>query len=231
MSGCIRTKLRTPLVAPISGMRGWYDASSRSNFTFSSGDIVSQWNDLSGNAYHAKPQVDAYDHKPTLDANVLNGKSALHFLGGSNIVDSNNKNLLFTNDSSIRTIFWVFKGSSFLLTNSGTLYDFHRNTDNTATDPPWVAQYAAANVQNGATRVNRVAVKGTTFNMPTNLNNGFNLISIETAGTVTADGFNRDRVYHSGEQWHAECIIYDTPLELNKVIQMEEYLGIKWGLF
>jgi hypothetical protein len=33
----------------------WYDATDASTFTFSSGVIVSQWNDKSGNAYHMTP--------------------------------------------------------------------------------------------------------------------------------------------------------------------------------
>jgi hypothetical protein len=231
---CLRIKNRPQLSAPIAGMRGWYDASNRDNFSFSSGDIVSQWNDLSGNAYHATPQADAYDHKPTLDANMCNGKSALHFLGGSNILDSNNKNLLFTRDTAIRSVFAVFKGASFLLTDSITTYDFHRyNADDTSPGAQlfdYVNGWSSLNIRNGLIRVNRVPYV-LTDNMPTPLNNGFNLISLVTIGNVISNGFNRDRTYHSGEQWHAEMIIYDTALELNQVIQMEEYLLAKWKLF
>jgi len=229
----LRIKNRPQLSAPIAGMRGWYDASSRDNFSFSSGDIVSQWNDLSGNAYHATPQADVYDHKPTLDANMCNGKSALHFLGGSNVVDSNNKNLQFTRDTAIRTVFAVFKGASFLLTDLSS-YDFHRAAAND-TDPSiqlfdYANNWAAAIIRNGLIRVNRVPYV-LTDNMPIALNNGFNLISLDTLGNVSSNGFNRDRTFHSGEQWHAEMLIYNTALELNQVIQMEEYLLAKWGLF
>ena len=231
-------------MAPVAGMRGWYDASDRANFTFSSGDIVSQWNDLSSNTYHATPQSDAYDHKPTLDANALNGKNALHFLGGNGVVDSNNKNLLFTADTTIRSVFAVFKGASFLLTRSASTYDFHRyNADDTTPSVPLFdgigGNYTSANLRNGTVRVNgadfAAPINSTApgGNMPTALNNGFNLISLVTTGNVSADGFNRDRTFHSGEQWHAEMLIYDTAMTMDQVIQIEEYLSDKWklGLF
>lgn len=228
-------------MAPVAGMRGWYDASARANFTFSSGNVVSQWNDLSGNTYHATPQADAYDHKPTLDANTLNGQSALHFLGGNGVVDSNNKNLLFTADTTIRSVFAVFKGASFLLTDSTSTYDFHRyNADDTTPSVPLFdgpgGNYASANLRNGTVRVNganfAAPINSTApgGNMPTALNNGFNLISLVTTGNVASNGFNRDRTFHSGEQWHAEMLIYDTALTMDQVIQIEEYLSRKWGL-
>jgi hypothetical protein len=39
-------------VPPVSGFSVWLDATNTSSFTFSSGSIVSQWSDLSGNGYH-----------------------------------------------------------------------------------------------------------------------------------------------------------------------------------
>ena len=37
----------------VSGLQLWFDASDASSFTYSSGSIVSQWNDKSGNSRHA----------------------------------------------------------------------------------------------------------------------------------------------------------------------------------
>ena len=39
-------------VLPVAGASLWLDATNTSSFTFSSGSIVSQWSDLSGNGYH-----------------------------------------------------------------------------------------------------------------------------------------------------------------------------------
>ena len=43
-----------PAVAalPVAGALGWYDASDATTFTYSSGTVVSQWRDKSGNARH-----------------------------------------------------------------------------------------------------------------------------------------------------------------------------------
>ena len=38
--------------ASLSGLTVWIDASSAASFTYSSGVVVSQWNDLSGNGHH-----------------------------------------------------------------------------------------------------------------------------------------------------------------------------------
>jgi len=89
-------------------------------------------------------------------------------------------------------------GTSFLLTDANA-YDFHRPSDDDPTSPLW-AGYASGNVIGGSTYVNGVAVDGTSFNMPTNLHNGFNLVEVLTTDTVTADSFNKDRGYHSGNQ-------------------------------
>ncbi|MCX6876650.1 MAG: hypothetical protein NTW21_23010 [Verrucomicrobia bacterium] len=45
--------------------------------------------------------------------------------------------------------------------------------------------------------------------MPTDLHNGFNLIEVLTTGNVQAPAFNKDRVYHAGNQYQAEVIIYE----------------------
>jgi hypothetical protein len=38
--------------ADLTGLLAWYDASDAGSFTYSSGVLVSQWDDLSGNAHH-----------------------------------------------------------------------------------------------------------------------------------------------------------------------------------
>jgi hypothetical protein len=39
-------------VLPVAGASLWLDATDGSSFTYSSGTVVSQWNDISGNGYH-----------------------------------------------------------------------------------------------------------------------------------------------------------------------------------
>jgi hypothetical protein len=227
----LRLKPRVIGSSPIAGMRGWYDASSDAYMTLS-GALVTSWNDRSGNGYNAAPQVSS---EPTRTLAGLNGLGVIDFTGSGSV----STNLLFTIDSTIRTVSCVFKGSSFLLTDSTTTYNFHRyqgnDTDPTVPlfDGPTTNNWASSNVYNGLVRINKGdwnAPATYTTLMPTALNNGWNLISIVTLGNVTANGFNRDRTYHSGPQSHAEMIIYDTALTLQEIIYNEDYLSTKWGL-
>jgi len=221
------------MIPPVGGYARWFDASSTANVSLT-GTTVNQWNDLSTNHAHATPQSDAYDHKPDYVSNAINGMGAIHFLGGTGVVDSNNKNLLFSADASIRTTFSIFKGASFLLTSSASYYDFHRYGagDADPTEPLWNSAngWTSTNIRNGTTRVNGAAVDGTSYNMPTASNEGFNLVTVLTTGNVRANGFNRDRTFHSGDQYQAEVIIYDVALTNSEVLKVEGYLNTKWGL-
>ncbi len=197
------------VTAPVAGTARWFDASSTSRVTTNAGGQVTQWKDASANQVHATPQT---GFSPTYAPDALNGLGAIHFGPGPNYKATNSDSLNFTRDTAVRSVFSVFKGASFLLTDTNA-YDFHRPTDTDPRSPLWVGapnNYTSANIRNGATYVNGLPVDGVTFAMPTNLNNGFNLVEVITAGNVTANGFNRDRVYHAGDQWQAEVLIYDT---------------------
>ena len=79
------TKSRSMLVGntayslppPISGYSFWLDASDANSFTFSSGNVVSAWNDKSGNANNAIQATVV--NQPTRESSVLNGKAVVRF--------------------------------------------------------------------------------------------------------------------------------------------------------
>ena len=206
---------------PVADFARWFDASGLS---LADGAAVTQWND--GSANGANATVPGGNATPVFVANsgTESGFGAIHFPGNGGAGSS--AALAFSRDSSIRTIFSVFKGSSFLLTDASN-YDFHRPSDGTPSDPLW-AGYASGNIRGGSTYVNGALVDGTTFSMPTNLHNGFNLVEVITSGNVAADSFNKDRVYHAGDQYQAEVIIYDRALSGAERIQVEDYLMNKW---
>lgn len=225
-------RLGGPPTAPVAGSARWFDASVAARMALS-GSLVTRWDDLSGNAANATPQTgDGFAHEPTYTASSLNGLGAIDFIGSDNVVNSSTKNLLFSIDTSIRTVVMVFKGASFLLTDQAS-YQFHRPISPTSTDPAnplWDTTYSDTNIQTGTTYVNGAAVNGTTFPMPTGPNNGFNLVALSTAGAVRANGFNRDRTFNSGIQSHAEALIYDTVLSGAQIDAVRSYLNGKWGL-
>ncbi|MCX6875336.1 MAG: GDSL-type esterase/lipase family protein [Verrucomicrobia bacterium] len=214
---------------PVGGYARWFDASmivGKSN-----GDPVTTWADLSANAANAT--VPGGHASPTFVANAGTGKGlpALHFTAGG----GGSGALKFAEDSSIRTVFSVFKGNSFLLTDiqSGQ-YHFHRwgANDTDPTVPIWDGpggSWASPNIRGGSTYVNGVSVNGTTYYMPTDLYNGYNLVEVVTTGAVTADSWNADRnSVHTGDQYQAEVIIYDRVLSEDERVAVEHYLMSKW---
>jgi hypothetical protein len=199
----------------------WFDAST---IVAADGAPVPTWNDLSPNAAHAT--VPSGNATPVYVANAGTGSGlgAVYFAknGGA----GNSAALKFTRDSSIRTIFSVFKGNSFLLTDTDA-YDFHRPGDDNPAESLWTG-YTNGNITGGSTYVNGTLVNGTSFAMPTNLHNGFNLVEVLTTGNVQADSFNKDRIYHAGNQSQAEVLIYDRLLTEDERLSVENYLTAKW---
>ncbi|MCX6875653.1 MAG: Ig-like domain repeat protein [Verrucomicrobia bacterium] len=216
-----------PFGPPVAGYARWFDASQITGV--SDGAPVTTWNDLSTNAANAT--VPGGNAAPIYVANagMEAGLPALYFAknGGA----GNSAALSFTRDSSIQTVFSVFKGNSFLLTDADA-YHFHRETDDSPTDPLWNG-YTSGSITGGSTYVNGTLVNGLSYPMPTSLHNGFNLVEVLTnGGTVWADSFNKDRVYHAGNQYQAEVVIYDRVLSEDERLAVERYLMNKWlGVF
>jgi len=207
---------------PVTDYARWFDASA---LGLANGAPVTQWNDRSENAANAT--VPDGNATPVYFANsgTESGLGAIYFAGNS---DANNSAALrFTQDTNIRTVFSVFKGCSFLLTDSDA-FNFHRETDDNPASPI-IINYDAAPIVSGQTYVNTVLVDPEITPMPTDVHNGFNLVEILTDGrTVNADSFNKDRSYHAGNQYQAEVIIYDRVLNKAERLAVETYLTAKW---
>lgn len=217
-------RLQGQATLAVLGAARQFDAST---LGLADGANVSQWNDVSGNGQNAT--VPGGNGTPTFIANAGTGTGlgAINFTAGTNATDS--QALTFTRDTNVRTVFSVFKGSSFLLTDSNN-YGFHRPTDGNPADP-LLANYGGdtAALVGGSTFVNGAQVNPETFAMPTSLNNGYNLVSMTTnGGAVAVNGFNKDRIYHAGNQSQAEVLIYDTVLSTAQRQHNEAYLQKKW---
>ena len=149
-------KLHPPLTAPVPGFARRFDAST---LALADGAAVSQWNDLSANTAHATPQT---GNSPTFLANSVNGLGAVSFTGTD---ATTSQSLNFSQDASIRTVFSVFRGASFLLTSTLS-YDFHRLDDTNPASPIWAPaanNWASPNVTGGQTYINGTQVDGSTF--------------------------------------------------------------------
>jgi len=215
-------KLYPPLTNPAPSFIRHFDASK---LGLAQGASVTQWADLSSNAANATPQT---GYAPTYVTNAVNGLGAIHFNAAASANTSQSLN--FTRASGLYSVFSVFKGASFLLTDTSA-NDFHRPDDTNAASPLWApASYGwtSANIINGQTYVNGAQVDATSFAMPTNLNNGFNQITVMTTGGVQTDGFNRDRIYHNGDQTQGEVILYTRTVSEAERVGTERYLRTKW---
>jgi autotransporter-associated beta strand protein len=212
----------TPTAPPVADYARWFDASSLDGYA--DGQNVTQWNDGSVNAAHATTPGGNANPTYLADAGTGTGLPALQF--AKNDGADNSGALSFTRDSAIRTVFSIFKGSSFLLTDTDN-YDFHRETDDSPTDPLWCG-YTSDAIKGGSTYVNGSPVNGESYNMPTDSHNGYNLVEVLTTDTVQADSFNKDRVYHAGDQSQAEVIFYNRVLTNDERLAVEAYLTAKW---
>jgi autotransporter-associated beta strand protein len=203
-----------------------------SRLTLTNGAAVTRWEDQSVTASTAT--VPSGNANPVFTSNAVSttGLPAVYFAKNGGAATSGA--LQFSIDGGIRSVFSVFKGNSFLLTDSrpqpnGT-YHFHRLTDDNPADPLWHSQHASAYLKDGSNYVNTVHVPTPAATaMPTGSNNGFNLIEVITTGNVTADSFNKDRgTIHAGNQYHAELIIFDSAVAEARRLQIEAYLNKKW---
>ena len=222
----IGSTLKLSSHAPADNMARWFDAS---NLQLADGAKVSQWNDLSGHDANAMGTAGDNDFPSYVaDAETGTGLGAIHFAASNDLNPAlNSQALTFVSDLNVRTVFSIFKGSSFLLTDYGACH-FHRPDDTNPAAPLWINDFASPHIFNGRTHVNGLAVNGTMDSMPTNLHNGFNLVEVLTTNVVTASGFNKDRFCHAGDQYQAEVLIYDFPLTETQRLQTEAYLNAKW---
>ena len=238
----LATRATQAAVPPVAGYARWFDAST---LGVSDGASISTWPDLSGNGANAT--VPSGNANPTYLANAGTETSlaAIHFTAGSGANSSGA--FQFTRDSSIHTVFSVFKGSSFLLTDS-SLYQFHRPSDDNPASPlftGWARDnsgysedsgpitYPTTGANTGSTYVNGTLVqpfddRGAPFAMPTDQHNGYNLVEVLSGNPLQANSFNKDRAYHSGDQSQAEVIIYDRVLTEAERVSVETYLMNKW---
>ncbi len=191
---------------------------------------VTHWSDFSGN--NANATVPSGNATPTYiaDAGTGTGLGAVNFLAGtaSGGGAGDSQALGFDRDTNVRSVFSVFKGTSFLMTDSSSI-KFHRPTDNNPADPLLEKNYWGQLNYLGTVYVNGAEINPTNDAMPTASNNGYNLVEIISNGaSLELDSFNKDRIYHSGYQSHAETILFDYVVSETQRQQIEAYLNKKW---
>jgi Fibronectin type III domain len=194
-----------------------------------SGAQLDTWSDASGLANHAYRQSESSTGYPQYVASVVNGQPVVRF----NSVSANIGDYYrFDRITTIRSVFWVLKENAgvsdgrFLLGDSDfSNYHFHRSYAN---GPLWDGGYSSANVRNGMTKLMGTPINGTTTSLPSG---SFQLVSLVTAGDVSANQISQDRTSHGSWQGDiAEILIYNRPLTSTEENEVGAYLAAKYAL-
>jgi lysophospholipase L1-like esterase len=239
----------------ISNLAAWYDASHAASFTYSSGTLVSQWNDRSANARHLTQGTAG--NQPTRSASV-NGLGAVWFDGVDNVLGGGDVIDLGTDSISV---FAVVKFNTIPSSNGRTIIGKYKVNPS---DGSWIlllAYNASAKLQAIYDAGTVATAESTTFSATTPKLIGTiidraagsitNRVSKATDGTTTFtpdDGSSRNIVHelwvgalrnsaNSGFQsgyWHngyiCEIVVYTKALNSTERDQVEAYLDTKWGL-
>ena len=198
----------------------WLDAADASTITKDGSDLVSQWNDKSGNGRNATASSTA---RPTYSATSFNGKPGLVF-------DGNSDDMSFTRVTDIRSfiglLFWTDTTGDYRpILGDSTFYDFHGAT--AASGKLFSATDANPAVRNGDKWVNGTAQAAADllarYTSPT-------IHIIQTTGNVQANQFqdrNASRFFYGT---YAELVLVTRVLTTLERQKIEGYLAHKWGL-
>lgn len=219
---------------PVAGYVAWYDASDTSSIT-SSGGLVSQWNDKSGNSYHLTQSTAA--NKPTTGATSRNGRNVLDFDGGDWITKTS-----FPAIAQPLTFFAVAFGTTaggqVISTKNGALSLtmqtasklvelFAGAADGIYSTTAWSSWAQVTAIANGNSSSSRVYVNGTLEASGDASHPGTNGMNTQLMlGAYAGDtSFVAGRLNGS----IAEIVIYGSALGTTDRQSVESYLRTKWG--
>ena len=210
----------------VYGLQGWYDASDASSFTYSSGTLVSQWNDKSGNARHlTQSTVSLQPDRST----TRNGLATVQSDGTDDYLATS----AFTMTQPITVVMALFWRPYFLLgpfrSVDGNLSVMDRGGPSVAAKANATDTWVETGVTAGPSVTGQVQVwtfvfSGVTSTAYKNSMPGFTF-SPGTTGTTTGVRLGSPSLW--GE--HAEVCIYNRMLTTTERERVEAYLMNKWG--
>lgn len=229
--------IQNPFFLPtqISGCQLWFDAADRNSFVLS-GNTIIRWNDKSGNNRVATP-----GGSPILQANAINGQSAIYYDG--NTYGAFNGSVTITTTSIFAFAVFVsnltgssegmriisFSGPGCADWNCSTtvipfLYDTNRiqtwrnsSTTTNLTCPAQGSTILTTTYYNGSIAYN--SLFGGTSSSAIGSSGSFNISNFAmTFGNLNMRGYL------------AEVIIFNTVLTTGQIQQVEGYLAWKWGV-
>jgi hypothetical protein len=248
--------LRTFRPIDIDGCALWLDAADATTLTLSSSNVT-QWNDKSGNAYHAV----GYNNTATYNATGLNSKPALTFSSTKSMVapvpagtfpSAVSTFVVYqfsgvANGGSVYTIINRTIASSSNLAAPFSMYEVagtdYRYTGNGGTGAGRQQTYGSSTGTLYTTTTPTIYYFNITSNAPTTWNESVNGVTAtysmsnstyggsaygDTASNVCIGGRLDTGVFMNG--FISEVIMYNTTLTTAQRQQVETYLIRKWGI-
>jgi hypothetical protein len=227
--------------ASISNLYLWLDADDASTFTYSSGVSVSQWNDKSGNGYHATQATVAKQ-----PSRITSPSISVDFDGSNDVLSTT-----ATFNGDVFTIFSILRdfdtapgggnviigeGSGgtdiyFPYVSVGTYY-FQTNTayGSVAVTQP-AGLYNVETRYNGAGSTNADKMKARIAGSDRTLSftNTIESTLSRSGQTTSIGGYNFTPLYpFSGAL--SEIIVYNKVLSGTELTEVRDYLSTKWGI-
>ena len=219
---------RDTLIVPteISDMKGWWDASDSTTITKDASNIVSQWNDKSGNGYNMVTN----GANPTLG--TQNGLDVIDFAGSKSLKATGEiltqpttyclVGLIPVDDGNSRVIFRFGVGlyTKYIKTSTAGQLSLESAAGNSAipnVSNTWQSQTLIVNGSSSEIKLNNVSqVIG---------NSGADSPSDVWYLQVNANNNNQH-----GDSKIAELIVYEKVLSATELADVNAYLVNKWGL-
>jgi autotransporter-associated beta strand protein len=143
-------------------------------------------------------------------ASVINGRTYFAVMTDNGYTSSSDNSFLFAN-----------KGDSAI--DGHNPYCYHRGNGTVL----WNTTHVDANIKNGVTSLNGTAVPCGSANIGTD----WNVLSIQTTGTVPLSAISRERSGVPARGWRgdiAEILVYTEALTNEQVQEISKYLATKW---
>jgi hypothetical protein len=228
----------------ITGLVARYDAQDLTSIAVS-GSNVTQWNDLSGNGFHATQATGT--RQPLSGTRTINGKNALDFDGTNDFLINAGIASSFTGEDKPYTIFMVSTSD----TTAGTLTSWSIASTSDGRNRIFTNGNALISGDNANTEV-ALTITGsynTNNQFLTWRSSGLNFTGyINTTLTNTGTAYNQGTInlntasigtlrnsdFSNGVQfWNGligEVIYYNRQLTTDEVALVHGYLGSRWGI-
>lgn len=222
----------------ITNLYLWLDASDATTFTYSSGTVVSQWNDKSGNAYHATQSTVA--NQPS---RVTSPSTGVDFDGSNDVLsttasfngsafttfivarDYNAGATIIGTGSGGTDLYWPYTQATTLYWQIGTAYGLNSSI----TYPTGLSSLEVRYDGGGSTNADKMKGRFNgseitltfTGTMPTTISRSGQTTSIGAYNTTPILAF-------SGIV--SEIISYSKVLSGTELTQVRDYLSTKWSI-